>query len=51
MTARWLSRDIRIRRYQYGWLASVGLVLTLRFTVLAETGDRFPFAMAFMMGT
>lgn len=48
---RWLSRDTRIRRYQYSWLACVGLVLALRFTVFAETGDRFIFAMAFMMGT
>ena len=48
---RWLSRDTRIRRYQYSWLAAVGLVLALRFTVFAEIGDRFIFAMVFMMGT
>jgi hypothetical protein len=51
MTLRWFSRDSRIRRYQYSWLACVGLVLALRFTVFAETNNRFIFAMAFVMGT
>ena len=51
MTVRRLSSDSRIRRYQYSWLASVGIVLALRFTVFADTDDRFVFAMTFMMGT
>lgn len=32
-------------------MACVGLVLGARFTVLAESGDRFIFAMAYMLGT
>jgi hypothetical protein len=51
MAVRWLSKDSRIRRYQYSWLACVGLVLALRFTVFAESNDRFIVAVVFMMGT
>ena len=48
---RWLSGQTRIRRYQYGWFVCVAPALALRFTVLAESRDRFAFAMTFIVGT